>query len=38
MARLVGPSLAAGVSSEELDQIVDAAAGDVRARVTDHRP
>jgi len=34
MARLVRPSLAAGVSSDELDRLVDAAAGDVRARVT----
>ncbi len=34
MARLVRPALAAGGSSEELDHLVDAAAGDVRARVT----
>ena len=34
MARLVRPALAAGVSSDELDRLVDAAAGDVRARVT----
>ena len=34
MARLVRPPLAAGVSSDELDRLVDAAAGDVRARVT----
>ena len=34
MARLVGPSLAAGVSPGELDRLVDAAAGDVEARVT----
>jgi signal transduction histidine kinase len=34
MARLVRPPLAAGVPSDELDRLVDAAAGDVRARVT----
>ena len=34
MARLVRPPLAAGASSDELDRLVDAAAGDVRARVT----
>jgi two-component system phosphate regulon sensor histidine kinase PhoR len=34
MARLVRPALAAGLSSEELDRLVDAAAEDVRARVT----
>jgi two-component system phosphate regulon sensor histidine kinase PhoR len=34
MARLVRPALAAGAPSDELDRLVDAAAGDVRARVT----
>jgi two-component system phosphate regulon sensor histidine kinase PhoR len=34
MARLVRPALAAGVSSDALDRLVAAAAGDVRARVT----
>jgi two-component system phosphate regulon sensor histidine kinase PhoR len=34
MARLVRPALAAGTPSHELDRLVDAAARDVRARVT----
>jgi two-component system phosphate regulon sensor histidine kinase PhoR len=34
MARLVRPALAAGVTPDELDRLVDAASGDVRARVT----
>jgi two-component system phosphate regulon sensor histidine kinase PhoR len=34
MARLVGPALAEGAESDELDRLVDAASGDVRARVT----
>jgi two-component system phosphate regulon sensor histidine kinase PhoR len=34
MARLVRPALASGVPSHELDRLVDAAARDVRARVT----
>ena len=34
MARLVSPALAAGASSDEVDRLVDAASGDVRARVT----
>lgn len=34
VGRLVRPALAAGVSSEELDRLVDAASEDVRARVT----
>jgi two-component system phosphate regulon sensor histidine kinase PhoR len=34
MARLVRPPLAAGVSSEALDRLVDAAAEDVGARIT----